>query len=767
MNLHCAYNIFSPLNYLQTRQLKDIELIKKFKIGFVDGTLLEKISPESEEYKYLKEIGIIKSNQNKSITQNYEYFKNYIIFPFFDEQENIGEVYGRSILANTKIPHKYLPGSHSGVFNPKALKVFDEIYLCECVIDALSLYTMGFHNVTCTFGKGSITDELFNLLTEQIKKIVICFDNDGEDDSSAELLAQRFIKKNCNVSRLNLPKEIKDINELLIKKSTNNNKTLAEIKKEFSSLPQKDYTFKVNLKNENPEGKSNNQKENIDNVHSKELTLIKDEYGIMLFKKEEREYIIKKLRRDTLLNLKLSLKVTADHLSYLEEINLERPRDKEFFSRRAKERIGSKISEYDLLGDLEEITWYLEKFQEDLYVKNQLQANDFMGTTHTMSAEEEQKAKELLKKKDYLTEIFLPDMDYMGLKGERNNLLLYMICAISRLDMYPAHILVVAPFGSGKSELQKSVLKLLPKNDVFRLSRSTEQVLYYLDEDGLDKKVISLDEIDGASENKYSFRTLMSERRLEILYTDKDDQGQLKAKHKVVKGQTSVFLATTDADKIDAETKSRMLVVYGDDSSTQTRNIMESQFISDNTEQGGEIRELKEEVIKKHQDIHSVIKPLSVFFPLELKEKILKMEARLIARRNFRSYGTVVRSIALSRQYRREIFKNKNDVEYILVKEEDVLLANELLEPVFADQQADLKGPLRSFYEKILDFVDDKKGQLRRVELDFTAREIRQWINGEYTQTYKNLTKLVELEYIVKIKGKPGQTNIYKLLDEK
>ena len=44
-------------------------------------------------------------------------------------------------------------------------------------------------------------------------------------------------------------------------------------------------------------------------------------------------------------------------------------------------------------------------------------------------------------------------------------------------------------------------------------------------------------------------------------------------------------------------------------------------------------------VIKKHQDIHSLIKPIAVYFPVNLKNKIMKMDKRLIARRNFRSYG--------------------------------------------------------------------------------------------------------------------------------
>jgi len=748
--LHYAKNLErndQAQSYITKRCLFNPELIKEFSIGFSDGSLLSKITPESEEYLALKEAGFI-SKTGK------EYFSGYIVVPFFNEDGSIGEVYGRAVHDDAKIKHKYLPGPHSGLLNPRALKVFDEIYLCECVIDALSLWILGYKNVTSAFGKMALGNDLIDALSKKPNcKVFLCYDNDGTDDRAAESTAQILGKRGVLVVRVHISQEIKDVNNLLMLRKEEG-KSIDEIKAEFDAFPRTQYSFTVTAEKQN---------ETPDSVS---LALVKDMYGIMQFQCVDREYIVKKLRRDTLLNLKVTLKLLVGGRYFLEAVNLESTREREFFCRHAKDRIGTTVSEYDLLADLESLTYYLEAFQQDLFIKLQEDADSYMNTPHIMTPEEKETAITLITENDYLTEIFLPDMQARGLRGERNNILIYMIAGVSRLDPYPVHVLVVAPFGSGKSELQKSVVMLLPKKDVFRLSRTTEQVLFYVDEDGLFQKVVSIDEIDGTGENRYTLRTLMSERKLEILYTDKNELGQLKAKHKLVKGPTSVFLATTDIDKIDEETLSRMLILYGDESVEQTRNIMDSQFLHDNTEEGDRLKEMEPALIKKHQDIHSVIEPLRVYFPKELRKYILEMDEKLTARRNFRAYGTVVRSIARTRMFRRKRYKKPNGEEYIIVEKEDIELANELLAPVFADLQADLKGTLKIFYDKIVQYVDSVRGNQKRSEVEFTARQIREYTGLGHSQTHINLEKLVRMEYLVKLRGKNGLTFVYRLLDD-
>jgi len=720
------------LDYLAGRGLADIELIKKFRIGYVNG---------------------------------------YVTFPFYDEQGNCGEIYSRAINDNVKLKHKYLPGPHRGILNLDEVKNSAEIYLCECVIDALSLYCMGIKNVTCTFGKGNITDELKNTLVKYCKKIFITYDNDSKIDDSAEKTAELFSKHGITCERVILSPVMKDVNGFL-SFNLKTGKSLPEIKFLFGKLEHLPYTIaqaagyfpEKNLLPYLP-AETNTAANTEEKIP---LALVKDEYGIMVFSAGERQYIVKGLNLKKLCDLRVYLKFQLEDFTLREQINLISMREKERFARRMKEYTGKDISEYTLLAELEELSAYLEDYQEKKYIEGQEATNKYLRRKHVMTPAEEEAAKQTLRERDYLTDILLIALEAMGIKGERNNKILIAIAAISRLDKYPVHILVVAGPGTGKSKLQQVILSLLPEEAVFRLSRSTENVLYYMEPNALKNKIISIDETEGAaSGNFYSYRTLMSEGRLEILYTGKDETGKFRAQNNVVEGPAVIFFATTNAEKIDEETRSRQLNLYGDESEEQTGRVVDSIFEADNTESGDEIAASSPHIVKLHQNMHSVILPIKVYIPKELKEHVMQFGNHLQARRNARMYGSALRSIVRSRQYQKEIFTNERGEQYIKADTSDVKLANELLEPVFADQSADLSGPIKSFYEKIRQYVDEHRGKEKRTEFKFSAKEIRIYLKMKSSRCYEMLTILVRMEYLARIKNfHKNEGDKYRLIEE-
>ena len=91
-----------PVEYLLKRKIRQGELIDHFKVGYADGSLVDKLSETDKTL--LKEIGII--NQNDF---GYERFKDCIVFPIINELGQITEIYGRSINKD-KGKHFYLPG---------------------------------------------------------------------------------------------------------------------------------------------------------------------------------------------------------------------------------------------------------------------------------------------------------------------------------------------------------------------------------------------------------------------------------------------------------------------------------------------------------------------------------------------------------------------------------------------------------------------------------------------------------------------------------
>ena len=83
------------LEYLKTRGLENNELISKFKLGFSDGTINEKLS--EKQIEKLKSSGVLTD-------KGLEHFKNCITFPIFDEMDQVVGIYGRSINGKSKAP---------------------------------------------------------------------------------------------------------------------------------------------------------------------------------------------------------------------------------------------------------------------------------------------------------------------------------------------------------------------------------------------------------------------------------------------------------------------------------------------------------------------------------------------------------------------------------------------------------------------------------------------------------------------------------------
>jgi len=756
-------------DYLERRKLFSGQLIETFQIGYADGALLDHITPEHEDYPLLKAAGFIA--KGKSGKPDYEYFRGYIIAPFYRPDGSIGEVYGRAIHPDRKIAHRYLPGAHSGMFNPRALKVFGEMYLCECVIDALSLWSMGFHNATCTFGKAGVTEELVAELSahnDNPRHIKIVFDTDA-DDVQAERCAELFMRRSAQCSRVHIPAELKDVNNFLCTR-LNDGKTIEEVKSEFLAFPQTPYNAlkaKTMIENRN---RNVNKIDNVNEVDSVDeaLKLKKDEYGILIFGAGEREYTVKGLNFKKLCDLRVMVKLTTDECTVREQLNLLFTRDKERFSRRAKDLGGQTVSEFKVLADLESLTGYLENFQETRFIEEQEKVLAFIKKEHVMTNAEAEEARGVLSARDYLTETLLEDMERMGIKGEVTNKLLLMICAMSCKDKYPAHILIDASRGSGKSRLQSAVLNLMPEADVFRLSRSTENVLYYMEPGALSGKIVSIDEVTGAGGgNFYSFRTMMSEGRLEILYTGKDESGRFRAQTNVVDGPISVFFATTKAESIDEETRSRMLNTHSDESAEQTTAVVESIIDIDNTDKGELLRKEAERITRQHRNMQSAFLSLNVKLAHELKQFIMPFGDDVQARRNARMYGTVLRTIARSRMFRRTVHENADGSKYIDVEKGDIDMANRLLTPIFNEQRDDLKGRKKRVYNCIRQYAEVNRGNQRINEVDITEKEIRKLTGLSHTQAYEHITELVRMEYLDKVySGARGSRARYRITEE-
>ena len=100
------------------------------------------------------------------------------------------QMYGRKITAGLRKgtpDHLYLEQPVAGVWNLEGCANQKQWILCECIIDALTLWCQGLRNVTCCFGKNTFTDDMWSVLRKiRPTKVIVAFDNDDSGNKAAE-----------------------------------------------------------------------------------------------------------------------------------------------------------------------------------------------------------------------------------------------------------------------------------------------------------------------------------------------------------------------------------------------------------------------------------------------------------------------------------------------------------------------------------------------------------------------------------------------------
>ena len=116
---HTLTQDHSGIDYLKNeRGIADNQAIKDFGTGYVNGTLPDILPDDEEAIATLKKIGILNA-------KGHETFYHCIVFPLFDNNGGIVNLYGRNISedsGNHQTTHLYLPGARSGIINRQAVK---------------------------------------------------------------------------------------------------------------------------------------------------------------------------------------------------------------------------------------------------------------------------------------------------------------------------------------------------------------------------------------------------------------------------------------------------------------------------------------------------------------------------------------------------------------------------------------------------------------------------------------------------------------------
>jgi DNA primase catalytic core len=726
------------LNYLKNeRGITDLQSLRDFGAGYVNGTLLEILPQDEEVINALKKIGLLNA-------KGHELFYNSVVFPLYNQNGSVVSLYGRSIDDGPstgsgqahQIHHLYLPGPRQGIINRQAVKRSQTILLTESVIDALTLYAQGFKNTIPIYGVNGLLEEHLSLFNRRIKEAYLVFDADEPGKKGAEAVLLRLKEKEIVSYIVELPS--KDVN-LYFKRHT---------PEEFEQL----------LKKANPKALEQSEK-----VSKREQTLYQErEFGFIVGY-GERFYEIKGIQRSET-QLKVTIKASRDlHPNApfeLTTLDLYSSRSRAWFAKACVEIFSA--SEELIKEDIGRLLALVESWRPK---EKKVSAKE-------PTKEEREQALRFLKNPEMFKEI-LSDLDTMGITGEETNKLALYLASVSRKLDEPLSALIQSRSAAGKSTLQDAILSLVPEEDYVKYTRITDQALFYKSEDSLIHKIIAIEEDEGMTGAAYSIRNIQSSKKITVAATGKDPTtGKMKTEEYTVKGPVAVMITTT-AVELEGEMSSRFLFLSIDESSKMTEAIHKKQREADTLE--GLLRKKKKElIITKHQTAQRLLKPLSVVNPYS--PCLSYPTGSLRTRRDHKKYLGLIRAIAYLFQHQKEIKTveiaqevaqevGSQKVDYIEVSLEDIDKANRLAHEILGQSLDELAPPSRSLLTSIHQMVKDQTGakNLPTDQFLFNRRMIREYTGWTDWQIRAHMKQLEELEYVHVRVGAQGKQYSYAL----
>jgi len=741
------------LTYLKQRGLKKPSLLTRFKIGFCDGTILDKVS--TKDQKKLTGIGILNEKSR-------EHFFNCITFPILEDNQNTKGIYGRKI-KESPVPHLYLKGKHSGIFNSKVSKIYDAIILTESIIDALSLIETGLENVQSLYGTNGLTEfHLKRLKDDRVKEIIIALDNDEPGKIASEKLKERFIAEDFDV-KIIYP-DNKDWNADLVSPYVGSpqNPPEGDLQENWPKILKDSVEEKIN------------KAPTFANPHKKIKPAIAKEHGNYVFTINEITYRVSGVKDVFVNNLRVNVKAMLRLCPAAGDTTEEKFYDNlDLYSSRSRASYSmslSKIFDVEPARVEKDLISILEYLEEE---RDRKLNPDPEKEAEKMTEEEIALGMQLLTSEDIYQEI-IDDMTTLGYVGEEENKLLVWLAGISRLASKPLSVFIQSPASTGKSFLLEILLKLLPESSAEWITSMSDQAFNYMAEEDFLDKIFMLGEALHNDIIEGYIRQMQSENRISRKVTVKDPKsGMMKTttvKHDVRLG----FMQTSTAMRVNIENLSRCLVLKVDASKEQTEKVQAMQRFKASYEGYLEEKHIVPEIIKKHIAAQKLLKKIPVFNPFE--NYIRFPSTRSVMRRGQTQFLGLLHASCVGRQMQKKPVEKLDpytgELEQVFEcdltdyeKVRSLFINGKLLQ-----QDEDLSSSVIKLYENIRNLVVErgKKENIEPESISFIQSEVREITCLGHESVKRYMRILVEYEYIQIVSGRRHGTKFgYKLRENK
>jgi len=738
--------------WLEEQGVRTGEVVSHFRLGLANRTLglrLPKADRKSGAAvrRRMQELGVLR-------VSGHEHFAGCVVVPLHGPGGRVVQLCGHRLGASHRRSARarvWLREDRRGLFNPAAFEA-EKVVVTATVLDALVLWSWGYRHVSATNGTDGPTEALQTALEHGAARKVVLLRPEGDIGSDwAERVATPCASRQTVVEHVTLhAPSCSD----LVRAASDPETTLASL----LGAPVVQMTPLSPEPDRDPS--SSRELEPVPTPTTQPVvappTPTRDE---LVLEFEDRRWRIRGLAankaRGTLrANILVSRGSAGLHLDVF-DVCTARPRAA--FVRAAAHELA--VDESTLRRDMGQVLLALEHAQDELLARAQLPAKK----TPTMTDVQRDAAMALLRAPDLLDRV-LADLKQLGVVGERDNLLLAYLAAVSRVLPQPLAVMVQSSSAAGKSSLVNAVLSLVPDEDRVVYSAMTGQSLYYMGSADLRHKVLCVAEDRGIDRAAYALKILQSEGRLTIASTGKDPgSGRLVSQEYTVEGPIAIMMTTTSID-LDDELLSRCLVLTVDESPEQTRQIHARQLRAQ-TLLGLEEHAGRDALLRLHHDAQRLLRPMRVLNPHT--DALGSADLRVRARRDFRKLLGVVEVIAVLHQHQRErktLEIGGEVIEAVEVHISDIELAKRLVGPLTPGPH-ELPQHTACILAQIDTFVVEQGHRLaiHRDHVRLSQRELRERFPLGRSQLAVHLRRLVDAELVRVHRAPQGRGEVYSL----
>jgi len=243
------------------------------------------------------------------------------------------------------------------------------------------------------------------------------------------------------------------------------------------------------------------------------ITLTHRDEDVMIFSKNGYEFRFTNISIYGNGKLKSTLTLSKDKKYLLKtEINLSIQSHREKFIKACNDKEVEQV-----LVELENLIRKQLKREEEEHL---LKAKQH----YIMTDDEREEATKFMRENYDILYKIVDATNRMGVVGEENLRLMVYLCFTSRILKEPLSMTVKGESSSGKSFSCRSIQKLIPEEGYHFITKATQQAFFHLPEDGLQHRIVYINEMQGSEQADYSIRTAQSEGDLILMMPIKDER---------------------------------------------------------------------------------------------------------------------------------------------------------------------------------------------------------------------------------------------------